>query len=292
MKYALHTVSYSGTWPGQYALPLEGAIKKAAGFGYKGVEIMAKRPHASVLDMDKARVKRVKKLLSDGNLECACIAGYTDFLLGAGTMVPSIEMQIAHVTRLAEMASDFGCGLVRVFTGYNVNGLSYLSQWGIVLDALRECARRSAGLGVTIGLQNHHDIGADTAGMLDLIAEIGEPNVKAMYDAWAPALQGENLAEAVKAMAPHIVYTTVADYVKKPRWRHAGDAGFIRGDDIVRAVPMGEGVIAYAEFFNALKSAGYDGWVSYEICSPVRGGGAESNLDLYAKQFLDYMAKF
>jgi len=54
-------------------------------------------------------------------------------------------------------------------------------------------------------------------------------------------------------------------------------------------VPMGEGFIDYRGFFRALKETGYTGYVAYEMCSPLRGGGAEPNLDRCAKRFLDYM---
>ncbi|MDR0457378.1 MAG: sugar phosphate isomerase/epimerase, partial [Treponema sp.] len=221
MKFALHTVSYAGCWKGQFSMPLEAAIEKAASLGYKGVEIMAKRPHASVLDMDSQRIRRVKTILDDNGLDCACIAGYTDFLLGIDSMlVPSIEMQISHIERLAEMACGLGGNLVRVFTGYEVSGHQYWPQWYTVAEALRECGRRLAPMGVTLGLQNHHDIGADPEGMIDLLQDIGEPNVKAMYDAWTPALHGGDVSAAARRMAPYMVYTTAADYVRMPRWHY------------------------------------------------------------------------
>lgn len=57
----------------------------------------------------------------------------------------------------------------------------------------------------------------------------------------------------------------------------------------VQTVPMGEGDLPYETFFKALQNAGYDGWVSYEMCSSVRGGGTLDNLEQYAKTFLEYM---
>ena len=51
----LHSVSYSGSW-GQAVLPVEQFVNKAAGLGFQGVMLMAKRPHLSVLDWNaKAR---------------------------------------------------------------------------------------------------------------------------------------------------------------------------------------------------------------------------------------------
>ena len=56
------------------------------------------------------------------------------------------------------------------------------------------------------------------------------------------------------------------------------------------AVPMGEGFIDYPAFFRALTEVGFDGYVAYEMCSTLRGGGSQENLDRCARQFLAYMA--
>jgi sugar phosphate isomerase/epimerase len=53
---------------------------------------------------------------------------------------------------------------------------------------------------------------------------------------------------------------------------------------------MGEGFIDYPGFLRALREIGYDGYVAYEMCSPLRGGGSEQNLDRCARRFLEYMA--
>lgn len=54
-KLGLHSVSYSGVWEGQASLSLEAFIDHAAALGYGGVMLMAKRGHASLLDMDTDR---------------------------------------------------------------------------------------------------------------------------------------------------------------------------------------------------------------------------------------------
>ncbi len=131
----------------------------------------------------------------------------------------------------------------------------------------------------------HHD------SLCDLLEEIGEPNCKAMFDAWAPALQGVDLSAAVKRMAPYIVHTTVADYVRRPRFRYdASLVNYVPEPAVVRAVPMGEGFIDYKSFFMALRETGFEGYVAYEMCSPLRGGGSEENLDRCARKFLEYVA--
>lgn len=293
MKYILHSVSYAGLWRRQKQLSLEAFIRKAAVLGFDGVELMARRPHASILDMNLAEREKIKALLAENNLLCACIAGYTDFLNGVDTgLSPITEMQIAHVTELASMACDLDCRLVRVFTGYERTGIPYWHQWDICVKALKECARRASSYNVVIGIQNHHDIGVDGDSLLELINEINEPNCQAMFDAWVPALQGVDLAEAVGKLAGKIVYTTAADYKRQQRYKYMPDlVNYERQSDLLKAVPMGEGFIDYSSFFAALEKTGYSGFVAYEMCSELQGGGSEQNLDKYAGQFIKYMSE-
>jgi sugar phosphate isomerase/epimerase len=294
MKTCLHSVSYAGMWHGQAQLSLDAFLDKAKTLGFKAVMLMAKRPHLSVLDYDTEARHQLRHKLEKHGLTLACLAGYTDFSLHHERPgIPVREMQIGHVRELSGLAADLGCKLVRIFTSYSTERAPFDQQWTETVASLRECARDAAKVGVTLGVQNHHDNACDYESLLELLQEIGEPNCKAMFDAWAPALQGTDLAKAVKRMAPHTVHTTVADYVKRPRFRYYPDLiNYGREMDAVRAVPMGEGFIDYRGFFQALKDNGYDGYVAYEMCSYLRGGGSEANLDRCARKFLDYMAGF
>jgi sugar phosphate isomerase/epimerase len=114
----LHSVSYSGSW-GQHALSFEEFVDKAAELGYDGIMLMAKRPHLSVLDWHIEARRRLRERLEGRGLRTVCIAGYTNFTadLEHGD-IPHREIQIRHVSDLAEMAHNLGGTLVRVFTGY------------------------------------------------------------------------------------------------------------------------------------------------------------------------------
>jgi sugar phosphate isomerase/epimerase len=294
MKTALHSVSYGGVWPGQARLTLSEFLNKARQLGFDAVMLMAKRPHLSVLDCDEAARRRLRERLEGLSLRVACLAGYTDFCMGSDRPdIPAREMQLLYVRELCRLARDFDCGLVRVFTGFERGGGSYEEPWRWCVDSLRECARLAAQFDVTIGVQNHHDIAGHWESLLDLLLEVNEPNCKAMFDAWAPALHGDDPAAAVKELAPFLAHTTVADYVRRPRFRYQPAlVNYARVPDVVRAVPMGEGFIDYRSFFRALREASYEGYVAYEMCSPLRGGGSEDNLDRCARQFLRYMAEF
>ncbi len=289
-KTALHSVSYAGLW-GQARLSLESFLERAHSLGFEAIMLMAKKPHLSVLDGDAVR-QRLRAQLEKLGLKVACLAGYNDFgMSGERPDIPASEMQILYIRELSRLARDLDCKLVRVFTGFPSPNISYDQHWSTCLSGLRESARQAADFGVTLGVQNHHDTAAHYESLYDLLDEIAEPNCKAMFDAWAPALQGTDLVAAVKKMGPYIVHTTVADYVRRPRFRYEPRlVNYVPETDVVRAVPLGEGFIDYKSFFQTLREVGFTGTVAYEMCSPLRGGGSEHNLDACARKFLDVMA--
>jgi sugar phosphate isomerase/epimerase len=291
MKTALHSVSYAGVWPGQARLPLPDFIERAGALRFDAVMLMAKRPHLSILDHDAESCKAFRQRLDRLGLEVACLAGYTDFCLGSDRPdIPTREMQTIYVRELCRLARELDCPLVRIFTGFDYPGLTYDQQWAACVSSLRDCARQAAHFGVTLAVQNHHDTACHYESLFDLLEEVAEPNCKAAFDAWAPALQGTDPAAAVRKLAPYLVHTTVADYVRRPRFRYLPAlVNYSREADVVRAVPLGEGFIDYGAFFESLREIGYRGAVAYEMCSYLRGGGSEANLDRCARRFLDYM---
>jgi hypothetical protein len=64
-----------------------------------------------------------------------------------------------------------------------------------------------------------------------------------------------------------------------------------RLDDTVRAVPLGAGFVDLEGFFTGLREGGFDGYAAYEMCSPLRGGGSEENLDHAARTSLDVIRR-
>lgn len=291
MTPCLFSISYAGFW-GQAVLKLADFIPHAAGLGFESVMIAGKRPHLSPLDAAE-QIEPLKAALAAANLRCDVLGAYTNLVqpVGVGCEVPQIEFQIAYVESLARIASQLGAKVVRIFGAYEIDGQDPQTQWNRCAAAIREMCDRSAAHGVTIALQNHHDVGLHTAALLEMLADIGRANCKLGFDAWSPALRGENLYEAAKLAAPHTVITTNADYIKVPRHRYRPElVNYERQEvDWVRAVPFGTGFIDYEAFFNGLKDGGFDGIATFEMCSPLRGGGSLENLDACTKAYLGWM---
>jgi sugar phosphate isomerase/epimerase len=144
---------------------------------------------------------------------------------------------------------------------------------------------------MSVAVQNHHDVALHTSALLELLHDVGRANCKLGFDAWSPALRGEDLYEAAKIAAPHTVITTNADYVRLPRYRYRPELVNYESatPELVRAVPFGTGFIDYTAFFRGLRDGGFCGLATFEMCSPVRGGGALENLDNYARTYVRWM---
>jgi len=136
-------------------------------------------------------------------------------------------------------------------------------------------------------VQNHHDTAAACDAYAEFLSEVDHPNCRAMFDSWSPALHGDDLYECAKTMAPLMVQTTLADYVRLKRFRYMpGLVNYRELPEMVRAVPLGDGFIDLNAFFAGLHDGGFDGYVAYEMCSPLRGGGSMGNLDETAARSL------
>jgi sugar phosphate isomerase/epimerase len=290
MKTALHTISYSGSW-GQASLSLDDIIQRAASLGFDGIMLAAKRPHASILDMSPTTRQHIRDTLTRHRLELACLAAYTNFSADAEhAEVPHREMQIHYVQELARLVVDLGGNIVRIFTSYDHEAIAYARNWQQTVAAVKECARRAADVGAVIAVQNHHDLAGHSEGLTHFLQAVDEPNCRAAFDAWSPALQGDDIINAAAKLATLTVHTTVADYIRVPRFRYQPDlVNYRQLDDYVQAVPMGEGFIDYRGFLSKLAAHGYGGFVAYEMCSPLRDGNSLEILDRYARRFMEFM---
>jgi sugar phosphate isomerase/epimerase len=202
-----------------------------------------------------------------------------------------LEMQIAYVESLCRIAAQIGARYVRVFTSYENGHFDPQTLRKRTVEALREVCDRAQAHGITIAIQNHHDLAVHTSALLELLHDIDRANCKLGFDAWSPALRGEDLYEAAKQAAPYTVMTTNADYVRFPRYRYRPELTNYETNlpEMVQAVPFGTGFIDYGAFFEGLREGGFDGIATYEICSPIRGGGSIENLDQCSGTYLQWM---
>ncbi|HEV3259581.1 MAG TPA: sugar phosphate isomerase/epimerase family protein [Gemmataceae bacterium] len=290
MQLSLFSISYAGLW-GQAALDVRQFIRRAGELGFDAVMLAGKRPHLSPLDTDDGLIVALRNDLREAGVKCAVVAAYTDLAGAAASEVPFLEMQIAYAEALCRIGGQLGAPVLRVFTAYEVAGGSPQALWSQAVTWLRETCDRAAQHGLTVAIQNHHDLAVHTAALLELLHDVGRPNCKLAFDAWSPALRGEDVYEAARLAGPHTAITTNADYVCLPRFRYRPE--LVNYEPVlppqVRAVPFGTGSIDYVAFFEGLKAGGFDGPATYEMCSPIRDGGSLDNLDRCARTYVRWM---
>ena len=141
--------------------------------------------------------------------------------------------------------------------------------WGWCREALIECARYAGDAGVTLALQNHRPLIKDYPDVLRMVREVNSPHLKVCLDA---PLMLDKSAEAMRRgrargrVPPGAV--AFRGRVRAPgRWAHRG---FERNDGVVE----GETNQYYQDFVAAMRSIGYEGYFSYELCHqlPVVNG--------------------
>ena len=130
----------------------------------------------------------------------------------------------------------------------------------IVVDGLREVARVASGLSLKLALEPiHHSIAHSLSIIttvqetVDLIDEIGEPNIGISFDTWHSWDQ-PNLFEEIERYASRFLIVHIGDWRQPTRsWCD-------------RVLP-GDGIANVSGMLGALEAAGYDGWYELEVLS-------------------------
>ncbi len=291
MKLTLHSVSYSGTWGGQTALTLKDFIKKAASLGYDSIELAGKRPHASPLDLKKSDRQEIRSMIHDYGLTLTCVASYHDFAaFYEHKDMAMMEKELVYMNSILTLTHDLGGSLVRTYTGYSKRDVPYRTQWDATVSGIRESVRMAAEYGITIGVQNHSCIASDPDSLLDLMAEISGKNVGVVLDAPFIENHGKTLRETVFKFKGRIIHSHLTDFIRRDKYKYISETVTHEQDGLeMIAVPIGRGSIDYETFIKALNDTGFTGALSYEMCSPLVGGGSEQNLDNCAIESLNYV---
>ena len=278
MKISLYTISLSGGYYAGPAVPLREIFPLAKKWGYDGVELEAKRPHGSPLDLSADDRRCLRDLAGENGLEIPCVAAYNDF---SSPIEEHRENELLMAREQIRLAVDLGAPLVRVMAAwsgvsrrngtitydvarYNIDhrfpGTLAVERWNYVRDCLVEVARMAEDAGVTLALQNHKPVTNNWRDMLAMIAEVDSPSLKACLD--APIFDEHSEAiyrEALTATGQLMVHSHYGG-----RFKRLPDG---------QVVPIGatSGAEGYDAMFMRLAKEinGFSGHNGYELCSPV-----------------------
>jgi sugar phosphate isomerase/epimerase len=294
MKVSLYTITLSGGYYGGPAVPLLDIFPKAKAWGYDGIELEGKRPHGSPLDLDAKARKAILRAARGSGLEICCVAAYNDY---SSPIDEHRENELLMTREQIRLAADLEAPFVRVFSAWSgvsrrdgaitydlaranfpnrYPGTTFLSQWGFVRDCLGEAARLAEEAGVTLALQNHAPIIEHYQDMLDFIAEVNSPALKACLD--VPLFKvhtEEHYRGALEATGSLMVHTHFGG-----RFQRQPDGPVTKLVDPRRPQVSDERLFLRL----AKEIVNYQGHVSYELCSPVLIGHRHSGLGYALEQ--------
>jgi sugar phosphate isomerase/epimerase len=131
----------------------------------------------------------------------------------------------------------------------------------VLVDGLRTAAQVAGEYGLTIGIEPLHRVVyrdwstiGDLPSAIELIDEIGEPNVELMLDVYHVFDTDDALSHIVSQGGRIASSVHICDWREETR------------SDFDRVLP-GDGIIDLPGLFGALEAGGWDGWVDLEIFS-------------------------
>ncbi|MFQ5426748.1 MAG: sugar phosphate isomerase/epimerase family protein [Gaiellales bacterium] len=157
--------------------------------------------------------------------------------------------------------APFEPAVVLCLTGHPPADVDPSEAHAILVDGLRKAARVAAEHGLTLGIEPlHREVYAtwSTIGTIpeaiELMDEVGEPNVGLLYDVYHLHDTGGVLEDTVRYGDRIVPSVHICDWREETR------------NDFDRVLP-GDGIIDLSALLGALEAGGVGGWVDLEIFS-------------------------
>jgi sugar phosphate isomerase/epimerase len=247
----------------------EHALDVLAEYGAQGAELRGLWG-TNIGDLTDDQVKRARKALHAHSMRVSCLAS-PFFKCDMRTSEPTVagrmhlasargyDQQMDLLRRLCDLADQFETTFIRVFSFWRRGDPTEEVEAHIV-EAFAEPLEIAASRGMTLLLENEHACYLGTgAEIARVIRKVGHPHLRACWDP-GNALAAHEVPypdgyESVRSMVAHV---------------HIKDAVLLDGEP--RWCIVGEGVVDYSGQFRALRSDGYDGYISLEThCVPQDG---------------------
>jgi sugar phosphate isomerase/epimerase len=281
MKVGLYSITYLGAWYNGPALAIPDLIERAQRFGYDGLELDGKRPHASPLDMTKERCQEIRQRAADAGVALYAVAANNDF---SSPIPEHRESQLTNVRDLIRMTADLGSPILRVFAAWP--GITPTAQssrydlaeqiwdythrefqgpaaWDLCRSGLTECAKWAEDAGIMLALQNHPPVTNSGQLVLQLIREVGSPALKAAFD--APLARKQGVTDMRGACHRFDSLQILTHFGGEYEMAADGSIrGFVRHRD-GSLVPED----FYKDFTAGMLDIAYKGFTGYELCHPL-----------------------
>jgi sugar phosphate isomerase/epimerase len=259
MKLAFSTNAYTN-----HTLPE--AVRRIAGHGYAGVEILGDAPHAYFPEFDGNDEAALADALDDtgvavSNVNANTVTGYYDDAPPSSFFEPSVvnsdadlrAWRVDYTKRAVDLADATDAPAVCLASGRPLPGTMPEAAYDHLLDSLHEILDYAEPRGVDVGIEFEPELLVEcTEEVLTLVEDVGRDGLGVNLDVGHAAVYGEDPRESIEKAAGHITGVHLEDI-----------AGGVRGKHY-HLVP-GDGDLDFAAVFDALDGIGYDGFVTLEL---------------------------
>jgi len=229
---AIHSYSYVQHFQLQPGFSVFDFIDRSVAQGFTGVNINLNRPDwRHLTGRSPEHVVRVRRHVEDRGLSLELDTSGTD---------------PAHLRTMLALAHALGARNLRTYTRHQGAPAEVAAK---TLADLKAAVRFAEALRLPLVLENHEEFSGPQ--LAALVAEVGSPCLKVLYDYGNSQMVLEDPAECLEALLPHVLSMHLKDHLML-RPEHAPD-----GRLSVLGVPIGQGALPVMALTRRLVEAGH-----------------------------------
>ena len=265
MKIGVSSYSFS-KYMQQTGADYFAACDLAKKMGYDAIEFIDLSLEVQPADSLAELAKAIRRHCEEIDLP---IAAYT---VGADFLRPD---EARAVMEKVDIADALGAKVLRHDAAWSLpEGMDWRELIEKIAPDIRRVTEYAAQKGIRTCTENHGYILQDAERVETLIRTVNHPNYGWLVDMGNFLCADDQPVHAVPIAAPYAFHVHVKDFLYKPADAENPGQGWFpsRNGSYLRGTVAGHGVVPIRHCLQTLKSAGYDGVVSYEF------EGMEENL--------------
>ena len=231
--------------------PLPWVIEHLADVGYDAIEIVCgPEAHIRTSDPLEPQLAQTKELLAKHGLAVSAINPYTQPALVQFAQ-QDYEEAVARWSLLADIAVELGSTNVNFLPGWSADGDRV--AWEIIIKVLKELTAYAETKGVNFCIHDHESMIIDSPDKcLNLIEQVGSPNLKVLCDITNFYILGADVAQAVRRLGSQITHC----HLKGVTGKYPFAKFLIPGEEADE--------FPFDPFASALGEVGYEQYISVE----------------------------
>ena len=234
------------------------SLKKIAGLGFKGVEIMGDRPHLYPPDFKDTDMARVKETLETHRLNVTNLNSFTLFAVG-DTYLPSWiepdkarrDIRVRHTLDCLKTAYELGCKNISVPPGGPLDGISRDAAMSLFHQGLEQVIPLAEQLEVKILVEPEPDLLMEnTPEFKSFVRDVRSSAVGLNFDIGHFFCAGEDPSTAFEVLFEWVGHVHLED---------------ITANRVHNHLIAGHGAIRFLDILKTMARLDYQGDISLEL---------------------------